>query len=106
MANGSNQAPDYGAKDLGKYEDLGRGPVTSYFRRVVGCHLLPFACPAAAAVVARQKLALFEFTSTSVAEARSSLWQEQDFSSRDHCVDLLTFSASTHSFGAISAKGE
>jgi hypothetical protein len=23
--------------------------------------------------------------STSVAEARSSLWQEQDFSSKDHC---------------------
>ena len=35
MANGSNQAPSYGLKDLGKYEDLGRGPVTSYFRRVV-----------------------------------------------------------------------
>jgi hypothetical protein len=35
MANRSNETPDYGAKDLGKYEDLGRGPVTSYFRRVV-----------------------------------------------------------------------
>jgi hypothetical protein len=56
--------------------------------------------------VAKQKLDLFEFASTSVAEARSSLWQERDFSSKDHCVDLLTFSASTHSFGAISAKGE
>lgn len=55
---------------------------------------------------AKQKLDLFEFTSTSVAEARSSLRQEQDFSSKDHCVDLLTFSASTHSFDAISAKGE
>jgi hypothetical protein len=36
--------------------------------------------------VARLKLALFEFASTSVAEARSSLWQEQDFSSKDHCA--------------------
>ena len=35
MTNGSNNPPDYGLKDLGKYEDLGRGPVTSYFRRVV-----------------------------------------------------------------------
>jgi AcrB/AcrD/AcrF family len=32
--------------------------------------------------VARLKLALFEFASTSVAEARSSLWQGQDFSSK------------------------
>lgn len=48
----------------------------------------------------------YSFTSTSVAEARRSLWQEQDFSSKDHCVNLLTFSASTHSFDAISAKGE
>jgi hypothetical protein len=36
--------------------------------------------------VAKLKLALFEFASTSVAESRSSLWQEQDFSSKDHCA--------------------
>jgi hypothetical protein len=56
--------------------------------------------------VAKQKLDLFEFTSTSVAEARSSLWQERDFTSKDHCADLLTFSASTHNLDAISAQGE
>ena len=36
MTNGSTQAPNYGAKDLGKYQDLGRGPFTSYFRRLAG----------------------------------------------------------------------
>jgi hypothetical protein len=35
MANGSNPTPNQEAKDLGKYENLGRGPLTSYFRRVV-----------------------------------------------------------------------
>lgn len=34
MADQSNLQPDYGAKDLGKYQDLGRGPATSYFRRL------------------------------------------------------------------------
>lgn len=41
MANGSNQAPDYGLNDLAQYKDLGRGPVTSYFRRVVAETGLP-----------------------------------------------------------------
>src|SRR5260370_25133225 len=36
MANGSSQPPNYGAKDLGEYKDLGRGPTTSYFRRLAG----------------------------------------------------------------------
>ena len=36
MANGSDKSPDHGAKDLGEYKDLGRGPVTSYFRRLAG----------------------------------------------------------------------
>src|ERR1700723_1890157 len=35
MANRSNQAPDYGLNDLAQYKNLGRGPVTSYFRRLV-----------------------------------------------------------------------
>jgi hypothetical protein len=34
MADSSDRAPDYGAKHLGNYKDLGRGPVTSYFRRL------------------------------------------------------------------------
>jgi hypothetical protein len=41
MANGSNPAPNQDAKDLGKYKDLGRGPVTSYYRRVVARMRLP-----------------------------------------------------------------
>jgi Calcineurin-like phosphoesterase len=36
MASGSNQVPNYGAKDLGEYKGLGRGPTTSYFRRLAG----------------------------------------------------------------------
>lgn len=35
MANGSNQPPRYEAKNLGDYRDLGRGPFTSYYRRLV-----------------------------------------------------------------------
>jgi len=35
MANGPNLPPSYGLNDLGEYKDLGRGPVTAYFRRVV-----------------------------------------------------------------------
>jgi Calcineurin-like phosphoesterase len=35
MANGPNLPPSYRLNDLGEYKDLGRGPVTSYFRRVV-----------------------------------------------------------------------
>lgn len=41
MADHSNQAPDYGSKDLGQYQNLGRGPLTSYFRRVVAQTGLP-----------------------------------------------------------------
>jgi len=41
MTNGTNQAPDYGSKDLADYQNLGRGPVTSYFRRVVANMKLP-----------------------------------------------------------------
>jgi hypothetical protein len=36
MATASKQPPDHGAKDLGNYQDLGRGPFTSYFRRLAG----------------------------------------------------------------------
>jgi hypothetical protein len=35
VVNGPNQASSYGLNDLGEYKDLGRGPITSYFRRVV-----------------------------------------------------------------------
>jgi hypothetical protein len=41
MTNGTNQPPNYGLKDLGDYQNLGRGPVTSYFRRVVANMRLP-----------------------------------------------------------------
>jgi hypothetical protein len=34
MGNKSNQGPSYGGKNLGDYRDLGRGPVTSYYRRL------------------------------------------------------------------------
>jgi len=34
MADTASQAPDYGSKDLGAYNDLGRGPTTSYFRKL------------------------------------------------------------------------
>jgi hypothetical protein len=41
MTNGTNQAPDYGSKDLADYQNLGRGSVNSYFRRVVANMKLP-----------------------------------------------------------------
>ncbi len=35
MPNGPNQPPSYGAKNLGDYTVLGRGPFTSFYRRLV-----------------------------------------------------------------------
>jgi len=36
MASAPDQPPDQGAKDFAEYKDLGRSPVTSYFRRLAG----------------------------------------------------------------------
>lgn len=41
MPDGPDQVPNYGAKDLGRYQDLGRGPSTSYFRRIAAQMGLP-----------------------------------------------------------------
>jgi hypothetical protein len=34
--DGPDKAANYGAKDLGNYQDLGRGPFTSFFRHLAG----------------------------------------------------------------------
>jgi hypothetical protein len=41
MANGPNQPPNYTAKDLGLYDNLGRGPTTSMYRRLAAATGFP-----------------------------------------------------------------